>query len=158
MKVVAAIASLAGLLAFTSLAQADQVRFRGGMTLTDAQNCRSLFAGDTFTSAFRPANVGDNPNVTSLSHLQEFGADIYELAGGNFLLKRWTRVDAHGLSNEHYEFAAAVKITSQSPDVIKPDTKFVTLTGLIRNAANDPGTGADCVVAFRAAYFRRYEY
>lgn len=158
MKAVAAVAGLAGLLAFTSAAQAEQVRFRGGVTLTEIKNCRFVFAGDTFTSAFQPAKLGDNPNVTSVSFLQEFSADIYELQGASFPLKRWVPVEAHGISNEHYDFLAAIKISSQKPEEIKPNTKFVTLTGSIRHFSDDPGTREACVVTFRAAYFRRYEY
>lgn len=158
MKAVAAIAGLAGLLAFTSLAQAEQVRFRGGLTLTRVQNCKYLFAGETFSSTFRPAKVGDNPNVTSLSHFHEFGGDIYELAGKTFKLDQWMPVKANGIANEHYAYDAKIQITSQSPAVVTKQSKFVTLTGAIQGASDDPGTTKPCVAAFRASYFRRYEY
>ena len=80
---------LPALLIFSSAASAAEVRFRGAFTLTSVKNCLARYVGETFNSAFRPAGIGDNPNITSLSQLNQYSGDVYELAGASFALKQW---------------------------------------------------------------------
>jgi hypothetical protein len=151
-------AALAGALMFSSTAAADEVRFRGAFTLTSVKNCLARYVGETFNSAFRPAGVGDNPNVTSLSQLNQYSGDVYELAGANFSLNRWIPVEANGIDNLSYSFNARVLLKKQTPAAIIPSTEYLTLTGYIENMGNDPGVGGKlCVAGFRAAFFRRIE-
>ncbi len=151
------------ILTLSSIAEAAQVRFRGGMTLTAVSNCRYLFVGQTFTTSFRPASttavpLGDNPQITSIAHFEPYSGDLYQL-NGRFLVNQWQTLKASGLANEGYQYSAAIKVTSQTPATIQASTQFVTLTGQIQNASNDPGvSGNKCLASFRASFFRRYEY
>jgi hypothetical protein len=141
-----------------STAPAAEVRFRGSFTLISVKNCLARYVGETFNSAFRPAAVGDNPNITSLSQLNQYSGDVYELAGANLTLRQWITLEANGIDNLHYSFPAKIYVTQMIPAVITPDTPYLNITGLIYNMGNDPGVaGKKCVGGFRAAYFRRIE-
>jgi hypothetical protein len=156
MKKSAAFAALI-LVAATGTAAAE-IRFRGAFTVTFVSNCLARYVGETFNSAFRPARIGGNPNVTSITQLNQYSGDVYERAGGAFTLNQWVPVQAWGLDNLHYQFNARVRITSQTPAVINAATTHLNLTGFILNMGNDPGVdGKSCVAAFRGAYFRRME-
>lgn len=146
------------LIAFAPPAAAEQVRFRGTFTVTETKNCVARYFGETFSSAFRPAGIGDNPDITSLTQLNQFSADVYELPGATFPLKTWTPVKAHGIDNLYYTFNARIRITRQVPANITPRTGYVQLAGQIERMGNDPGSGGVCVASFRGAYFRRVEY
>jgi len=156
-KSLAAAAVLAIVQTFPSSALAEQVRFRGSFTLISVKDCIARYLGETFSSTFRPAGVGDNPDVTSLTQLNQFSGDVYELAGTTFPLNTWVRVKAWGFDNLHYRFNARIKITSQEPAVIDETTEFVSLTGVMRKMGNDPGLDGTCVAGFRGSYFRRVE-
>jgi hypothetical protein len=143
--------------ALSSSASAE-VRFRGAFTLTAVTNCLARYLGETFNSAYRPAGIGGNPNVTSLSELNTYSGDVYELPGANFPLRTWVPVTAHGLDNLSYNFDAKIYIAGMQPPTITAATEFVTVRGYIWNMGNDPGVAPNkCVVAFRGAYFRRVE-
>jgi hypothetical protein len=153
-----AFAALASVLIFSSAASAAEVRFRGGFTLTSVKNCLARYVGETFNSAFRPANIGSNPNVTSLSQLNQYSGDVYELDGGSFTLNNWINVEANGIDNLHYSFAARIYLTLMAPATINTATTHLNLAGYIYNVGNDPGVaGKKCLAGFRAAYFRRME-
>jgi len=156
-KSLAAAAMFAAVQILATGAAAEQVRFRGSFTLISVKNCIARYLGETFNSTFRPAGVGDNPDVTSLTQLNQFSGDVYELPGGAFPLNTWVTVKAWGFDNLHYRFRARIKITSQEPAVIDETTEFVSLTGLIRKMGNDPGLDGTCVAGFRGSYFRRVE-
>ena len=151
------LAGIACLLALTSAGSAAEVRFRGAFTLVSVKNCIARYVGETFSSAFRPAGLGDNPNVTSLTQFNQFSGDVYEFPNAAFPLNRWVRVKGHGIDNLHYEFAARIKIISQEPQQITWKTRSVSLAGLIENVGTDPGLGGTCIASFRGSYFRRVE-
>jgi hypothetical protein len=152
------LAALAGVLFFSCAASAAEVRFRGAFTLTSVKNCLARYVGETFNSAFQPAGLGDNPAVTSLTQLNQYSGDVYELDGANFVPGQWTPVSAWGLSNLHYSFDAKIRLTQLEPKVITGKTKQLLMSGTIVNMGNDPGVGGKtCVAAFRGAYFRRIE-
>jgi hypothetical protein len=153
-----AAAAIACMVLLSSAASASEVRFRGAFTLTSVSHCLARYVGETFNSAFRPAGIGDNPNITSLTELNAYSGDVYELPGTGFQINKWHNVQGYGFDNLHYTFNARIKITGQSPVRIGTNTSFVTLTGLIHNMGNDPGSGGTCVAGFRASYFRRIEY
>ena len=157
MRLAAALAGIASALAIASAGSAAEVRFRGAFTLTKVDRCIARYVGETFNSAFRPARVGDNPDITSLSQFNQYSGDVYELPRGLFPLDKWVAVKAWGLDNLHYEFGARIKITRQSPESILARTTFVLLDGIIENMGNDPGNGGVCTATFRGAYFRRVE-
>jgi hypothetical protein len=158
MKRSIAFALLAGTLALSTTASAAEVRFRGSFTITGVSNCLARYVGETFNSAFRPAGLGDNPNITSLSQLNQYSGDVYELAGANLTLNKWIDVAANGIDNLHYSFAAKIYMAQIVPAVITPTTPYVNMTGYIYNMGNDPGVGGKkCVAGFRGAYFRRIE-
>ena len=151
-------AGFAAALALGSTALAEEVRFRGAFTLTSVKNCMARYVGETFNSAFRPAGVGDNPAITSLSQLNQYSGDVYELAGANLATKRWLSVQGNGIDNLHYSFAARIYMTQMSPPVITEKTLQLNVAGYIENMGNDPGVGGKlCVAGFRGAYFRRIE-
>jgi hypothetical protein len=154
----AALAGIACIIVWSSAAAAEQVRFRGAFTLTSVKNCIARYVGETFNSAYRPAKIGDNPDITSLTQLNQYSGDVYELPGKDFPLKKWVRVKAWGIDNLHYRFDAHIKITRQVPAKIDEKTQHVLLDGVIRNMGNDPGNGGTCVASFRGAYFRRTEW
>jgi hypothetical protein len=157
MKRFLALAVLTGAFAASS-AQSAEVRFRGAFTVTSVKNCLARYIGETFNSAFRPASVGDNPAITSLSQLNQYSGDVYELTGKTFTPKIWLPVAGNGIDNLHYAFGARIYITLMSPTVITANTSLVDLVGYIDNMGNDPGLdGKHCVAGFRAAYFRRVE-
>ena len=158
MRRLAAFTILAALAVSASSAAAAKVRFRGAFTVIEVRNCIARYVGETFNSALRPGGLGDNPAVTSLTQLNEFSGDVYELPGAMFKLSTWTPVQGHGIDNLHYAFNARILITGQSPQAITGRTGFVNLIGWIENMGNDPGKdGSKCVAAFRGAYFRRVE-
>jgi hypothetical protein len=158
MKRSVAFAVLASALVFSSATSAAEVRFRGAFTLIAVRDCLARYVGETFNSAFRPAGIGSNPNITSLSQLNQYSGDVYELAGANFTLNNWIDVEANGLDNLHYSFAAKIYLSQMVPAVITGATTHLNLTGNIYNMGNDPGVaGKKCLAAFRGAYFRRME-
>jgi len=151
-------AALAGALIFSSAASAAEVRFRGAFTLTSVSNCLARYVGESFNSAFRPAGIGSNPDVTSLSQLNQYSGDVYELAGGSFATRRWIPLEANGIDNLHYSFNAKIFLTLMQPARITSATGYLELSGYIENMGNDPGVGGrTCVAGFRGAYFRRVE-
>ena len=153
-----AFAALASILIFSSAASAAEVRFRGGFTLTSVKDCLARYVGETFNSAFRPAGIGTNPNITSLSQLNQYSGDVYELAGGKFVLKKWIPLTANGIDNLHYSFNARIYLSVMNPSTINGATTHLDLAGHIDNMGNDPGVGGKrCVAGFRGAYFRRVE-
>ena len=152
------LAGLTAVLAFNTAASAAEVRFRGAFTLTSVKNCMARYVGETFNSAFRPAFVGDNPDVTSLSQLNQYSGDIYELEGAGFTTKRWLPVAGSGIDNLHYSFRARIYLNHMAPAVITPSTALLDLVGFVENMGNDPGVdGKPCIAGFRGAYFRRIE-
>jgi hypothetical protein len=153
----AALAGLACIL-FATAAHAEEVRFRGAFTLTSVKHCMARYVGETFNSAYRPAGIGGNPAVTSLTQLNQYSGDVYELAGAELPLKKWAAVKAWGIDNLHYAFDARIRITRQVPAKITAKTRHLLLDGIIVNMGNDPGNGGVCVAGFRGAYFRRIEY
>lgn len=154
----ALVALAASTIAVPSAGSAAEVRFRGAFTITAVKNCAARYLSETFNSAFRPSGLGDNPEITSLTQLNEFSGDVYELPAATFKLGAWTPVRGYGIDNLHYEFDARIKVTAQSPAAINGRTQSVLLNGLIENMGNDPGTnGRKCLAAFRGAYFRRVE-
>jgi hypothetical protein len=158
MKRSIAFALLASTLALSTTASAAEVRFRGSFTLTAVSNCLARYVGETFNSAFRPAGLGDNPNITSLSQLNQYSGDVYELAGANLTLNNWVDVAGNGIDNLHYSFAAKIYMTQIVPAIITPTTPYLNMTGVINNMGNDPGVaGKKCIAAFRGSYFRRVE-
>jgi hypothetical protein len=142
---------------FSGIATAE-TRFRGSFTLTFTRDCLARYVGETFNSTFRPARIGGNPNVTSLTQLNQYSGDVYELAGRSFALTVWHPVKGYGLDNLHYEFDARIRLTQLSPQTITPTTNFVVIVGAIERMGNDPGIGGKtCVAGFRGAYFRKVE-
>lgn len=134
-----------------------ETRFRGSFTLTTVKDCIARYVGETFNSAFRPASIGGNPNVTSLTQLNQYSGDVYEAAGLSFVRNVWVPLNGWGFDNLHYSFTARIKVTAITAP-ITPATSFVTMTGTIENMGNDPGIGGKtCIAGFRAAYFRRIE-
>ncbi len=153
-----AFAALTSVLIFTSAASAAEVRFRGGFTLTSVKDCLARYVGETFNSAFRPANIGSNPNVTSLSQLNQYSGDVYELSGASFSLNQWMIVEGNGFDNLHYSFQAKIFLKLLVPATITIATKHIDVEGYIYNMGNDPGVGGKkCMAGFRGAYFRRIE-
>jgi hypothetical protein len=151
-------AALAGVLMLNSAASAEEVRFRGAFTITSVQNCLARYIGETFNSAFLPANLGDNPNATSLSELNQYSGDVYVAAGAAFTTNKWIPLSGSGFDNFPYTFTAHIYLSLIYPATINASTSFVTLTGRIDNMGNDPGvSGQKCLVGFRGAYFRRIE-
>ena len=151
-------AALAGVVMLNSAASAVEIRFRGAFTITSVKNCLARYVGETFNSAFRPASIGSNPNVTSLSQLNQYSGDVYELNGAGLQLGHWLPVEANGIDNLHYSFSARIYVTAMDPAVITNATKHLDLDGIIENMGNDPGVnGNKCVAGFRASYFRRIE-
>jgi hypothetical protein len=149
-------AALAGVLMFNSAASAVEVRFRGAFTITSVKDCLARYVGETFNSAFRPAGIGTNPNVTSLTQLNQYSGDVYELDGGSFTAGKWIYVKANGLDNLHYSFNATIYLFAMP--TITTATTFLSLNGYIYNMGNDPGVdGRKCLAGFRGAYFRRIE-
>jgi hypothetical protein len=145
-----AFAALASALVFSSAASAAEVRFRGAFTITSVKNCMARYVGETFNSAFRPAAVGDNPNITSLSQLNQYSGDVYELPAANFTLNKWIAVTANGIDNLHYSFDAKIYLTKMEPATIAPTTAHFNVVGYIYNMGNDPGVGGQkCVAGFR---------
>ena len=107
----------------SSAATAAEVRFRGSFTLiTSTLNCMARYVGETFNSAFRPASLGDNPNITSLSQLNQYSGDVYELNGANHTLKKWIDVSATAFDNLHYSFPAKIYVMAMIPAVITTTT------------------------------------
>ena len=143
------------LLALTIAPATAQVSFRGSLIVTAVDKCLARYVGETFSSAFVPAKVGGNPDIASLTHLNTFSADVYELDGSNFEVGKWKAVRGNGMDVRHYSFPARIKILNQSPARISSRTNFVALTGMIENMGNEPGLRGTCVVTFRGAYFRR---
>jgi hypothetical protein len=151
-------AALAGAMIWSSAASAAEVRFRGAFTLTSVKNCLARYVGETFNSAFRPAGIGSNPDITSLSQLNQYSGDVYELANGSFTLNTWIPLQANGIDNLHYSFNASIFLTLMDPPTITNATKHLDLVGRINNMGNDPGVGGKkCIAGFRGAYFRRVE-
>ena len=151
-------AVLAGVSMVGSTASAAEVRFRGAFTLTSVKNCLARYVGETFNSAFRPADIGDNPDITSLSQLNQYSGDVYELDGGSFGVNRWIPLDGNGIDNLHYSFDARIYLKQMTPATITPATTHLDLVGFMENMGNDPGVnGKVCVAGFRGAYFRRVE-
>ena len=64
------------------------------------------YVGETFNSAFRPASVGSNPAITSLTQLNQYSGDVYELNGPITGLKKWITISGNGFDNLHYSFLA----------------------------------------------------
>jgi hypothetical protein len=158
MKRRVAFMALACALVASTTASAAEVRFRGSFTIISIRDCLARYVGETFNSAFRPANVGDNPNITSLTQLNQYSGDVYELAGANLTLRRWINVEGHGFDNLHYSFPARIYMTQIAPAVIAPTTNYLNMTGYIYNMGADPGVdGKKCFAGFRASYFRRIE-
>jgi len=152
------VAAFAAVLALSSAASAAEVRFRGAFTLTSVKNCLARYVGETFNSAFRPAGVGENPNITSLSQLNQYSGDVYQLKGKPLLAKRWLPVEGNGIDNLPYSFKASIYMTQLSPAIINEKTPQLNVAGFIENMGNDPGVGGKlCVAGFRGAYFRRVE-
>lgn len=158
MKRSVAFAVLAGAMVFSSATSAAEVRFRGSFTLIAVTNCLARYVGETFNSAFRPAGIADNPNITSLSQLNQYSGDVYELAGANLTLRQWINVEGNGIDNLHYSFAAKIYMSQMVPAAITTATTHLNMTGHIYNMGNDPGVaGKKCIATFRGAYFRRME-
>lgn len=156
MRKQAVIAAIVSVLCAAGGASAE-TRFRGTFTVLNVKDCLARYVGETFNSAFRPAGVGGNPGVTSLSQLNTYSGDVYE-RGGPMAVGGWLRVRGYGIDNLHYSFTARIKFTVLSPAVITPTTDFVQMVGTIENMGNDPGiAGRPCVATFRGAYFRRVE-
>ena len=152
------LAALAGALMLNSAASAREVRFRGAFTITSVKNCLARYIGETFNSAFRPAGIDDNPDITSLSQLNQYSGDVYELAGAGLQLKHWLPLEANGIDNLHYSFSARIYVKAMDPAVITEATQHFDLDGIIDNMGNDPGVdGKNCVAGFRGSYFRRIE-
>jgi hypothetical protein len=151
-------AALAGVLMLSSAPSSAEVRFRGAFTITSIKNCLARYIGETFNSAFRPASIGGNPNVTSLSQLNQYSGDVYELNGGSLQLNHWLPVDGNGIDNLHYSFSARIFVKAMDPPVITNATTHLDLDGTIENMGNDPGVGGNkCIAGFRGSYFRRVE-
>jgi hypothetical protein len=151
-------AALAGAMIWGSAASAAEVRFRGAFTLTSVRDCLARYVGETFNSAFRPAGIGSNPNITSLSQLNQYSGDVYELVNRGFTLNRWIPLEANGIDNLHYSFNASIYLTVMNPRTITNATRNLELVGRIHNMGNDPGVGGKkCIAGFRGAYFRRIE-
>ena len=159
MKRSVTLAVLAGAVILSNTATAAEVRFRGAFTLIAVTDCLARYVGETFNSPFRPAGVADNPNITSLSQLNQYSGDVYELTpGANLTLRTWIDVAGNGIDNLHYSFPAKIYMTQMVPAAITPATTHLDMTGYIYNMGNDPGVaGKKCVAAFRGAYFRRME-
>jgi len=158
MKQVIATGALTGALLLSSGAEAVEVRFRGAFTITSVQNCMARYVGETFNSAFRPAGIGTNPNITSLSQLNQYSGDVYELTAGSLTLNKWIAVEANGIDNLHYSFPASIYLTLMNPAAITATTTHLDLAGYIYNMGADPGVaGKKCQAGFRGAYFRRVE-
>lgn len=158
MRTAGLLAGIACATALWSSAGAAEVRYLGAFTVTSAKNCIARYVGETFSSSFRPGNIGDNPNFTSLSMLNPYSGDIYETAPTVGLPpKVWTDVTVHGFTNVHYSFNTRMILRSQMPATITPTTNFVELTGLIEKMGGDPGLNGTCVAGFRGSYFRRVE-
>ena len=152
------VAAFAAVLALNSAASAAEVRFRGAFTLTSVKNCLARYVGETFNSAFRPAGIGENPDITSLSQLNQYSGDVYELKGTPLVTKRWIPVAGNGIDNLHYSFKARIYVTQLSPAVIDTKTLQIDVSGYVENMGNDPGVnGKLCQAGFRGAYFRRVE-
>jgi hypothetical protein len=151
-------AALAGALMLSSAASAAEVRFRGAFTITSVKNCLARYIGETFNSAFRPAGIGSNPDITSLSQLNQYSGDVYELNGAGLQLNHWLPVEGNGIDNLHYSFSARIYVKATDPAVITGATTHLDLDGIIENMGNDPGVGGNkCVAGFRGSYFRRVE-
>jgi hypothetical protein len=151
-------AALAGAMVISSVASAAEVRFRGAFTITSVQNCLARYIGETFNSTFLPANIGDNPNASSLSELNQYSGDVYVATGAAFTTGKWIALSANGFDNFPYAFNARIFLSLISPIGLNPNTPFVSLVGKIDNMGNDPGVdGKKCLVGFRGSYFRRIE-
>jgi hypothetical protein len=143
--------------AFGAAADATEVRFAGVFSVTATHNCLARYVGETFNSAFRPARVGDNPNFTSLSMLNQYSGDLYETHSVTLPLNSWTDVVDHGFTNVHYTLNTRILLRTQEPSRITSTTNFVVLTGAIETMGGDPGIGGKCIASFRGTYFRRAE-
>ena len=158
MKRSVAFAVLAGAMILNGAASAAEVRFRGAFTITSITNCLARYVGETFNSAFRPASIGSNPAITSLTQLNQYSGDVYELNGPITGLNKWITLSGNGFDNLHYSFVGAIWLTTMSPAVITTTTNQLDLEGYLWNMGNDPGVGGNkCVAGFRGAYFRRVE-
>ena len=151
-------AAVAGVLCTVAGGASAETRFRGTFTITHVRDCLARYVGETFNSAFRPAGVPGNPNVTTLSQLNAYSGDVYERAGRVSVGTTWLPFRAWGIDNQHYTFNARIRFTVLHPAVITPTSNFVQAVGTIENMGNDPGIGGrPCVASFRGAYFRRME-
>jgi hypothetical protein len=151
-------AAAAAVLMLNSVASGAEVRFRGAFTITSVKNCLARYVGETFNSAFLPANVGDNPNATSLSELNQYSGDVYVATGAAFTTKKWITLSGNGFDNFPYTFESRIYLSLIQPASITENTNFVSLIGKIDNMGNDPGVdGKNCLVGFRGTYFRRIE-
>src|SRR3954471_8008782 len=134
MKRTAALAGIACALAVAPVtsANAAQIRFLGAFTVTSISHCLARYVGENFNSSYRLASLADNPDVTSISQLNQYSGDVYELPAVPFPTNQWVSVEAHGFDNVHYAYPARIKITAQ-PAAIGPTTNTVALTGYIDN-------------------------
>ncbi|HEX9903884.1 MAG TPA: hypothetical protein VGA77_02855 [Propylenella sp.] len=157
-----AAATLASLLTLISQSLAEQrVRFVGTTIITSVKNCEFTEVGIRDSSVYHVANLGDNPDFSSLSQTGEDFAVGYQLNGARFS-DTFQRVIGRSIGSNGgvFDFTARIRILHSSPATgnLTPSTKFVKIEGEIFRPYGDPGSdGRPCIAGFDGAYTRRVD-
>lgn len=131
--------------------------FDGTLLFKSTSNCEFTQTNWRFTSIYRVANVGGNPNSSAISTVWLRGAIGYTLPVGTFAAT-FKSVDVSGFNTDLVDFPARVRIISSVPatGLITATTPFVSVTGVIESPFGDPGVGGlKCLAGFRASYLLR---
>lgn len=147
-------AFLASMFAFTltTAAEAAPSVWRGdAFIVSSAGNCTNYNpAGGRYHVRYVPANVGENSTDSAFAWLSLDFAQGYYLANAAFSItpqKTSRRTVYDGIPGKLEAAAPMVSFDKQTPTLVKPSSKFITIEGTIANY--DSMTG--CTIKFRMA-------
>ncbi|MGQ0485200.1 MAG: hypothetical protein ACT4SY_07615 [Hyphomicrobiales bacterium] len=135
-------------------AMAARVEFRGSFCLTSttaACTPEGWVAGDCPAFRYNPPNLGTNGPSTRVSIIGEYYAENYTLLSGNLIGTAYKTVNGTLVWSSGATFTSQMRITSQLPAPLTATSKYVSITGNIKNFDWLPG----CDIGFRAAGTRR---
>ena len=136
------------LFATAGVARAEAL-FRGHLEVTSATTGCPFGQGTHFNGLFHPMSVPGNSNFSALNRIDDFEAQSYDLAGGNFTsaFKLVSNI-RQGWNSFTPSKPTFLKVTSQAPATQTVTTPNVTLVGQLKNPKGNAGEEA-CIIGFR---------
>ena len=155
--VFAGIGSMVAISKATAVVAYDDWYGSGVLTSIDSATCPNgsfdQSPNKVFFARFLPANVGSNGGNTALSFLNQRWAQSFVIAGtftSTFQTVNSVTVARFGGPSG---YTTQLKITKQTPAVVKASTPMVTLQGSITGFSGFPSND-NCAVNFSATLFR----